>query len=159
MFFNFFKQKNQPDLKNVTNEQFFNMELHILKELDWNMLAETALSLVPHCASTFCLTYRFNCRTINEIIIQSQDSKIDDFCFILFLYYLQISYLKFSPFQTLGTLVRKMEPRVIAASAVLAAFSYLYPEKYQIYYNGMLLEGIYKEVNLIETSPILFIRC
>ena len=57
----------------------------------------------------------------------------------------------------LGNFVSKLKPSVVAASAFLAASSYLYPEKYPSFYGQMMLEGIFKEVCLIE-SLILIIK-
>ncbi|PON45267.1 Cyclin [Parasponia andersonii] len=107
---------NQPDLQYFTKDQVQKMETQILKALGQRLDARTALSFVPDIATKFYLTSGISRRTINEIIISSHDS----------------------------TLVRKQRPSIIAASAFLAASKYLYPDKYQIFYSQMMLDGMFK---------------
>lgn len=78
---NLFKQEEKPELLCAVKPRIMEMELCILKGLNWDLRQVTALCFAPCFALKFGSTHGFNRRTINEIIIHSQQSKLDGFVY------------------------------------------------------------------------------
>ncbi|EXC12076.1 Putative cyclin-D6-1 [Morus notabilis] len=129
------REQNIParnrELRAVMPWEFLTMELSIVKGLDWHLRSVTALSFVRFFTPVFDSTYGFRHRTINEIIIQSQN----DF--------------KMSRFR----------PSVIAASALLAASSFLYPEQFVSFVEKIASQIIFKELEVLICMERLIDMC
>ncbi|XP_010106846.2 putative cyclin-D6-1 [Morus notabilis] len=107
----------RQDLAGVSTLELVNMEIRIMHSLDWRMRSVTAFCYLPYFEPKFHSTYGFSRRTLNEIIIQIQD--------------------------VIGMVHYK--PSVIAASALLSACYYLYPERYQSFFHRITLDDIFQQ--------------
>ena len=76
---NFSKKEEKPGLQLARPDLFREMERHIHKGFNLDLPVVTALCFVPYYAPRFGPIDGFNRRTINEIIIQSHESKFDSF--------------------------------------------------------------------------------
>ena len=81
MFINLSKQAAKAHLLCITPHHLQRGELKILEALNWDMRVVTAFCFVPYYTPKFSPTDGFNRRTINEIIIQSQQSKFGSFSY------------------------------------------------------------------------------
>ncbi|EXC05017.1 Putative cyclin-D6-1 [Morus notabilis] len=120
-----------PELRAVMPWEFLTMELHIVKGLDWRMCSVTALCFVQFFAPYFESTYGFRRRTINEIIIQSQNDY----------------------------LMSRFRPSVIAASALLAASSFLYAEQFESFLEKIASQIIFRKEEVLKCMENLIDMC
>ncbi|XP_060973156.1 uncharacterized protein LOC133038819 [Cannabis sativa] len=104
-----------PEINVVTHGQILTMELYIVKGIDWHLRPVTPLCYVPHLEGKLNTIYGFRRSTINQIIIQSERS----------------------------VRVRLCRPSVVAASAFLAASSFLYPSQFSGFVNQMSSDTFY----------------
>ncbi|PON38345.1 Cyclin [Parasponia andersonii] len=116
----------QPDLQVLTGKQFLDMEIHILVKLEWNMRSVTALCFLKYFEPKLDPTCGVHRKAISEIIIQSQnDFKIP-----------------------------KYKPSVIAAAALIAASSYLYPQQSSNFKEKLVSEDIIVKIHLFVDGMI-----
>ncbi|XP_062079652.1 uncharacterized protein LOC133784228 isoform X2 [Humulus lupulus] len=108
-------QAEKPKLRDITLEQFMEVEFHILQGLNWDLRVITAICFVPfYAASMFGSTNGFHKRTVHDIIINSHQSNS----------------------------VKKSKPSVIAASALIAASFFVYPGIFATYRHELSSNGV-----------------
>ncbi|XP_062080735.1 uncharacterized protein LOC133785523 [Humulus lupulus] len=130
--FKFSKLKaDKPELEILKVEKFMAMESNILDGLNCDLRVVTALCFVPYFVPKFGSTDGFSYRTINEIIINSQESN----------------------------LVKKQKPSVIAALALLIASSHLYPQQFHSFRDQIISEGIIREEHVKDCMDHMIKLC
>ncbi|KAF4367756.1 hypothetical protein F8388_011331 [Cannabis sativa] len=106
-------QAEMPNLRQITEEQFMEVEFRILEGLNWDLRVITPICFVPLYTTRFLGTsHRINKRIIHDIIINSHQSNF----------------------------MKKQKPSVIAASALIAASYFLYPRIYATFRCGLSTE-------------------
>ncbi|GMN63014.1 hypothetical protein TIFTF001_032100 [Ficus carica] len=148
-----FLGQNQ-ELRVVMPWDFLTMELHIVRALDWNLRSVTALCFVPYFTPYFDSTYGFRRRTINEIIIQSQnvsekEDRFNPHC----------SFCKRKITNEADFSMARFRPSVIAASALLAASTFLYPKQFGALINKITTQIFFNEDNVLECMEKLINMC
>ncbi|XP_062077899.1 uncharacterized protein LOC133782584 isoform X1 [Humulus lupulus] len=123
--------EEKPEINVITSDEILAMEHHILMGINWHLRPVTALCFVPYFEQKLHSTYGFRRRTINQIIIQSHRS----------------------------ITVTHFRPSVIAASALLAASSFLYPLRFSGFVNQIISEIFFRVEDIEECTTAMIDLC
>lgn len=135
------------------------MELQILRGLKWQMRAVTPICLVRFFVEMIPIGKGIERRTLNEIIIQTQDSKIayilesKSIYSVVLIIRIGFVLINFLIFVTDISFTR-FRPSVIAASAVLTACRLLYNDIYEENKKILLSRKYVEEVKVIKECII-----